>query len=287
MDYQITVNGTSRTVSATLDTPLLYVLMNELGLKGPRFGCGLAQCGSCSVLLDGVEIRSCITPVADVQGKALTTLEGLPALYAQQKGLAQAPAMHPLQQAFIDVQAPQCGYCYNGMTIKGSELLAKNPKPTEVQIRDHMDGHLCRCGTYPRVMKANQGATTSSSSIERGGPQIRAAAAEARRALLNLASNRLRVQIGSLVVNKGIVSIDGHPTQSVSYGALLGDKPFNVKFTGTAPQKPINRYRLVGASVPRVDIPAKASGTYVRSEERRVGKECRSRGLRYDGRTIT
>jgi aerobic-type carbon monoxide dehydrogenase small subunit (CoxS/CutS family) len=156
MDYQITVNGTSRTVSATPDTPLLYVLMNQLELKGPRFGCGLAQCGSCSVLLNGVEIRSCITPIADVHGKALTTLEGLPALYAQQKGLAQTPAMHPLQQAFIDVQAPQCGYCYNGMTIKGSELLVKNPKPTEAQIRDHMDGHLCRCGTYPRVMKAIQ-----------------------------------------------------------------------------------------------------------------------------------
>jgi aerobic-type carbon monoxide dehydrogenase small subunit (CoxS/CutS family) len=156
MDYEITVNGTSRTVSARPDTPLLYVLMNDLQLKGPRFGCGLAQCGSCSVLLDGVEIRSCITAVADVQGKSLTTLEGLPALYAQQKGLAQIPALHPLQQAFIDVQAPQCGYCYNGMTIKGSELLAKNPKPTEAQIRAHMDGHLCRCGTYPRVMKAIQ-----------------------------------------------------------------------------------------------------------------------------------
>ena len=167
MDYQITVNGTSRTVSATPDTPLLYVLMNQLDLKGPRFGCGLAQCGSCSVLLDGVGIRACITPVADVQGKALTTLEGLPALYAQQKGLAQAPAMHPLQQAFIDVQAPQCGYCYNGMTIKGSELLAKTPKPTEAQIRAHMDGHLCRCGTYPRVMKAIQLASTRMAGVVR------------------------------------------------------------------------------------------------------------------------
>jgi aerobic-type carbon monoxide dehydrogenase small subunit (CoxS/CutS family) len=160
MDYQITVNGTSHTVSARPDTPLLYVLTNDLNLKGPRFGCGLAQCGSCSVLLDGVEIRSCITPVSDVQGKALTTLEGLPALYAKQRGLAQAPAVHPLQQAFIDVQAPQCGYCYNGMTIKGSELLAKNSKPTESEIRAHMDGHLCRCGTYPRVMKAIQLAST-------------------------------------------------------------------------------------------------------------------------------
>jgi aerobic-type carbon monoxide dehydrogenase small subunit (CoxS/CutS family) len=160
MDYQITVNRISRTVSARPDTPLLYVLTNDLNLKGPRFGCGLAQCGSCSVLLDGIEIRSCITPIADVQGKTLTTLEGLPALYAKQRGLAQAPAMHPLQQAFIDVQAPQCGYCYNGMTIKGSELLAKNPRPTEPEIRAHMDGHICRCGTYPRVMQAIRLAST-------------------------------------------------------------------------------------------------------------------------------
>ncbi|MET0633586.1 MAG: molybdopterin cofactor-binding domain-containing protein [Xanthobacteraceae bacterium] len=108
----------------------------------------------------------------------------------------------------------------------------------------------------------NQGATTSSSSIHRGGPQLRAAAAEARQALLALASTRLGVQAGSLVVSKGVVSIDGHPTQSVSYGALIGDKPFNVKFTGTAPQKPINRYTLVGSNVPRVDIPDKAGGTY-------------------------
>ena len=156
MDYQITVNGTSRTVSARPETPLLYVLMNDPLLKGPRFGCGLAQCGSCSVLADGVEIRSCVTPVAAVADKSLTTLEGLAALYAQQKGLAQAPALHPLQQALIDEQAPQCGYCYNGMLIKGAELLAQNPRPTEAQIRTHMNGHLCRCGTYPRVMKAIQ-----------------------------------------------------------------------------------------------------------------------------------
>jgi nicotinate dehydrogenase subunit B len=115
----------------------------------------------------------------------------------------------------------------------------------------------------------NQGATTSSSSIHRGGPQVRAAAAEARQALLALASTRLGVQTGSLTVSKGVVSIDGHPTRSVTYGALLGDKPFNVKFTGTAPQKPINRYKLVGTSVPRVDIPAKASGTYVHMQQPR------------------
>jgi len=153
-DFNIMVNGMVRSVGATPDTPLLYVLTNEYELKGPRFGCGLAQCGSCSVLVDGVETRSCVTPVTNVVGKSVTTLEGLPALYAQQKGLTQAPAMHPLQQAFIDQQAMHCGYCYNGMTIKGSELLAQYPKPTEAQIRAHMNGHLCRCGTYPRIMKS-------------------------------------------------------------------------------------------------------------------------------------
>jgi aerobic-type carbon monoxide dehydrogenase small subunit (CoxS/CutS family) len=152
----IKVNGKTWPVEASADTPLLYVLTNELRLKGPRFGCGLAQCGSCSVLADGVEIRSCVTPVAAVAGKAVTTFEGLAALYAQQKGLAQAPALHPLQQAFIDAQAPHCGYCYNGMLIKGSELLAQNPRPTEAEIRAHMNGHLCRCGTYPRIMAAIQ-----------------------------------------------------------------------------------------------------------------------------------
>jgi aerobic-type carbon monoxide dehydrogenase small subunit (CoxS/CutS family) len=159
-DLKIKVNGRTWPVSASPDTPLLYVLSNELELKGPRFGCGLAQCGSCSVLADGVEIRSCVTPVATVAGKSLTTLEGLPALYAQQKGLAQAPALHPLQQALIDEQAPQCGYCYNGMIIKGSELLSQNPRPSEAQIRAHMNGHLCRCGTYPRVMQAIKLAST-------------------------------------------------------------------------------------------------------------------------------
>jgi nicotinate dehydrogenase subunit B len=134
----------------------------------------------------------------------------------------------------------------------------------------------------------NQGATTSSSSIHRGGPQVRAAAAEARQALLALASNRLGVQTGSLTVSKGVVSIDGHPTRSVTYGELLGDKPFSIKFTGTAPQKPVSRYKLVGTSVPRVDIPDKASGKYVYMQHVRVpdmlhGRIVRPRGQRAYG----
>jgi aerobic-type carbon monoxide dehydrogenase small subunit (CoxS/CutS family) len=153
-ELSIKVNGQVSPVSASPDTPLLYVLMNELGLRGPRFGCGLAQCGSCSVLADGVEIRSCVTPVANVVGKSITTLEGLPAWHAEKQGLARAPALHPLQQAFIDAQTPHCGYCLNGMLIKGSELLANNPRPSDADIRQAMNGHLCRCGTYPRIMQA-------------------------------------------------------------------------------------------------------------------------------------
>lgn len=148
------VNGRVRTVEAEPDEPLLYVLAGELGLKGPRFGCGLAQCGSCSVLADGVEIRSCVTPASAVQGKAITTLEGLPGWYAARKRLAAAPELHPLQQAMIDEQAVQCGYCYNGMIIKAAELLETTPEPSEAEIRTAMNGHICRCGTYPRIVKA-------------------------------------------------------------------------------------------------------------------------------------
>ena len=156
MATRLTVNQRVENVDAAPETPLLYILSNELALQGPRFGCGLAQCGSCSVLVDGVEIRSCVTPLSAVAGTSVTTLEGLPAWYAQQKKLASAPELHPLQQAVIDEQALQCGYCYNGQIIKGAELLSKNPQPTVGQIRTAMNGHLCRCGTYPRVIKAIQ-----------------------------------------------------------------------------------------------------------------------------------
>jgi aerobic-type carbon monoxide dehydrogenase small subunit (CoxS/CutS family) len=156
---RLTVNQRVQNIDAAPDTPLLYVLTNNLELQGPRFGCGLAQCGSCSVLLDGVEIRSCVTPLSAVAGKSVTTLEGLPAWHAQQKKLASAPELHPLQQAVIDEQALQCGYCYNGQIIKGAELLSRNPQPTVEQIRTAMNGHLCRCGTYPRMIKAIQRAS--------------------------------------------------------------------------------------------------------------------------------
>jgi aerobic-type carbon monoxide dehydrogenase small subunit (CoxS/CutS family) len=151
---KIRVDGRVREITSAPDTPLLYVLTDELALQGPRFGCGLAQCGSCSVLLDGAEIRSCVTPVSAAVGKQVTTLEGLPAWYARQKKLAKAPALHPVQQAIIDEQAVQCGYCFNGMIVQAAELLSKNPQPSESQIREAMNGHLCRCGSYPRLIKA-------------------------------------------------------------------------------------------------------------------------------------
>src|SRR5215469_9679747 len=153
---KIRVNERTWTVASPPDTPLLYFLSNELMLQGPRFGCGLAQCGSCSVLVDGVERRSCVTPVSAVEGKSVTTLEGLPAWYAAQRRLSKAPPLHPIQQAILDEQAMQCGYCYNGMIIKASELLSKTPQPDETRIRSHMNGHLCRCGTYPRIIRAIQ-----------------------------------------------------------------------------------------------------------------------------------
>jgi aerobic-type carbon monoxide dehydrogenase small subunit (CoxS/CutS family) len=155
-ELKIRVNERMWSVTASPDTPLLYVLSNDLLLHGPRFGCGLAQCGSCSVLVNGVETRSCVTPVSAVAGKSVTTLEGLPAWYAAQKKLSQAPPLHPVQQAMIDEQAVQCGYCFNGMIVKASELLSKNPHPTDAQIRSAMNGHLCRCGSYPRILKAIQ-----------------------------------------------------------------------------------------------------------------------------------
>jgi aerobic-type carbon monoxide dehydrogenase small subunit (CoxS/CutS family) len=162
---RLKVNGRTHTIQASADEPLLYVLAGELGLTGPRFGCGLAQCGSCSVLIDGVEVRACVTPVGAVRGRAVTTLEGLPAWHAARTGRRQRRGaelpLHPVQQALIDVAAPQCGYCMNGMTIKAAELLANNPAPSDDEIRAAMNGHLCRCGTYPRILAAIRRAADS------------------------------------------------------------------------------------------------------------------------------
>jgi len=151
------VNGLVHPVQATVDTPLLHVLRNELGLSGPMFGCGLAQCGACSVLLEGKEIRSCVTPVAAVAGKKVTTVEGLPTRWANAKKLrVERKLLHPVQQAWIDVQVPQCGYCQSGMMIQAVDLLETIKSPSGLQIRQAMNGHLCRCGTHGRVISAIQ-----------------------------------------------------------------------------------------------------------------------------------
>ena len=159
----ITVNGVRREVHAPVDTPLLYVLRNELELIGPQFGCGLAQCGACAVLIDGKEVRSCITSLSEVHlNQEITTLEGLPARWAKQRGLSSEEAihtLHPVQQAWIAEQTPQCGFCQNGMMIKATELLESNPRPTVAQIKEAFttsgpSPNLCRCGTYTAIIDA-------------------------------------------------------------------------------------------------------------------------------------
>ena len=167
----ILVNGVKRNVQAPNDTPLLYVLRNDLELSGPQFGCGLAQCGACSVLLNGKEVRSCITPVSAVGDKEVTTLEGLPARWAKQRGLSGeqgAHTLHPVQEAWIEEQTPQCGFCQNGMMIKATELLERTPSPTVAQIKDAFTSgvspHLCRCGTYTAIIQAVQRAATRMSN---------------------------------------------------------------------------------------------------------------------------
>ncbi len=160
------VNGTRRDVQAPGDTPLLYVLRNDLELSGPQFGCGLSQCGACSVLVDGKETRSCVMAVSRVAGKEVTTLEGLPARWARQRGVEPAGGnlpLHPVQQAWIDEQVPQCGFCQSGMMIKATELLDETPQPTVAQVKTaFMSGtspHLCRCGSYSAILDAVQRAS--------------------------------------------------------------------------------------------------------------------------------
>jgi isoquinoline 1-oxidoreductase alpha subunit len=158
----LNVNGVRREVQAAADTPLLYVLRNDLQLIGPQFGCGLAQCGACAVLVDGKEMRSCVTPVASVASQEITTLEGLPARWAKQKGLSAEAAkstLHPVQQAWIEEQTPQCGFCQNGMMIKATELLESNANPSLAQIKEAFttsgpSPNLCRCGTYVAIVEA-------------------------------------------------------------------------------------------------------------------------------------
>jgi nicotinate dehydrogenase subunit A len=144
MTTSLKVNGASHSVPAEPDTPLLYVLRNDLALNGAKFGCGLSQCGACTVLVDGQPVRSCVTPIGTLGSSEVTTIEAL--------GTVQKP--HPLQQAFIDEQAAQCGYCINGMVMTAKGLLDRNPHPTEAQVREGLALNLCRCGTHNRIIRA-------------------------------------------------------------------------------------------------------------------------------------
>ncbi|MBX7276521.1 (2Fe-2S)-binding protein [Pseudomonas sp. ERGC3:05] len=138
------VNGHTQEVSAMADTPLLLVLRNDLALNGAKYGCGLGECGACTVIIDGVAARSCVFPLSGAAGREIVTLEGL--------GTRQAP--HPVQQAFIDEQAAQCGYCLNGMIMTAKALLDRNPSPSETEVRNELSGNLCRCGTHIEILRA-------------------------------------------------------------------------------------------------------------------------------------
>jgi nicotinate dehydrogenase subunit A len=144
MSVNLKVNGASRSVPAEPDTPLLYVLRNDLQLNGAKFGCGLAQCGACTVLVDGKPVRSCVTPIGTLGNADIVTIEGL--------GTVEKP--HPLQKAFIDEQAVQCGYCINGMIMSAKELLDRKPRVTESDVREALADTLCRCGTHNRIVAA-------------------------------------------------------------------------------------------------------------------------------------
>lgn len=157
------VNGKTHTVDVDPSTPLLYVLRNDLGLQGPRFGCGLGQCGACTVIMKGEALRSCIRPVSAAQGAEITTLEGL----------ARNGVLHPLQQAWIDEQVPQCGFCQNGQILTAKLLLDRNPAPTDAQIRQAMAGTLCRCMTYYRIQTAiKRAAKVTASARSASGSEV-------------------------------------------------------------------------------------------------------------------
>jgi nicotinate dehydrogenase subunit A len=140
----LAVNGKKQVVDVDPDTPLLYILRNDFELNGPKFGCGLGQCGACTVIIDGNAIRSCQVQVTSVQNRPVTTVEGL----------GSTKKMHRLQQAFVDEQAVQCGYCIAGMIMTSKVLLDRNPKPTDSQIKEALAGNLCRCGTHTRILRA-------------------------------------------------------------------------------------------------------------------------------------
>src|SRR5512138_603952 len=161
--FTLRVNGTARDVSVDADAPLLYVLRNDLELNGPKFGCGLAQCGACTVLVDGKPTRSCVTPVSAATKGRITTIEGL----------GTVERLHPLQRAFIEEQACQCGFCGNGMVMSAKALLDRNPKPTDHDIKQALNGHLCRCASHNRIVRAVRRAAQELRADEPGRAEAR------------------------------------------------------------------------------------------------------------------
>lgn len=157
MPLHLTVNGRALEVDVSPETPLLWVLRDQLSLMGAKFGCGIGSCGACTVLVDGHAVRSCITPVADVTGSRIVTIEGL-----------SADGKHPLQQAWIELDVPQCGYCQSGQIMSAAALLERTPHPTDEQIDEALNGNLCRCGTYPRIRAAIHRAAGQMSPASRG-----------------------------------------------------------------------------------------------------------------------
>jgi len=151
MTVTLNLNGSPRSSPAAPETPLLYVLRNDCEINSAKYGCGAAQCGACTVLIDGRPVRSCVTPCGGVGQASVTTLEGL----------GTAARLHPLQQAFVDEQAAQCGYCISGMIMSAKALLDRNPQPSEAEIREALAGNLCRCGTHSRIVRAVQRAARS------------------------------------------------------------------------------------------------------------------------------
>ena len=151
---ELNINGRMQAVEAEPDMPLLYALRDDLGMRDPRFGCGLGQCGACTVWVDGVAARACVIPAHGVAGRAITTLEGLPAWHKARGGKATAAGLHPVQQAMVDEQAIQCGYCLNGWVMTSVALLEKNPHPSDAQIRNALSGLKCRCGTHVSILRA-------------------------------------------------------------------------------------------------------------------------------------
>src|SRR6266550_1155387 len=279
------LNGRQRSVQVDdPEMPLLYALRNDLGLHGPRFGCGLAQCGACTVHVDGKPVRSCMFPVAQAAGAKLLTLEGL--------GTPERP--HALQKAFIEEQAVQCGYCINGMIMQAAAFLQTNRRPTDSQIKEALADNLCRCGTHARIVRAvtqiaaeelgvpmqrvklvtgdtlltpDQGPTFGSLTIQNGGVQIRQACATAREALLDRAAQKLGVSRSDLAVQDGWIRGNG---KRVAYAELVGDRRLELKLDAKAPLKDPSAYTIVGKPVPRLDIPEKVTGRFTYMQDLKV-----------------